>query len=260
MDDAEVQMRRALGLQGDSNRSRPEPERSESAPRPGGQFMQAGGHRRRFVQDGDIPVTIVRREHSGDMLARPAAATPSSNRLQRTEAALAAETATRERAERSLAEAQAMLRDLQTKLGHAALAKDEAAAALRREREEFASMRDAAAEQTARVHEAESRAEAAEVALGKIEDELQSERGARKVAERALKQAIADKEAAERLLLDLSSAPDPEPAPVVPARRMQPVQAAPRRTKVAKVFVPEPETEPEPVKWWLPKQEKARRR
>ena len=223
--------------------------------------MQAGGHRRRFVQDGDIPVTIVRREHSADMLARPAAATPSSSRLQRTEAALAAETAARERAERALAEAHAVVRDLQTKLGHAALAKDEAAAALRREREEFASLKDSVAEQTAHVEEAESRAQAAEQALGKIEDELASERSARKAAERSLKQAIADKEAAERLVLDLSSAPDPDPAPVIiPARRIQPVQAAPRRAKVAKVFVAEPESEPEPVKWWLPKQDKARRR
>src|SRR6185312_13951062 len=61
MDDAEQQMRRALGLYGDAPRPRPENERSEPAQRAGGGFMQ-GVHRRRFVQDGEVPVTVVRRD------------------------------------------------------------------------------------------------------------------------------------------------------------------------------------------------------
>ena len=109
-----------------------------------GERFNGGLHRRRFVQDGDIPVTVLRRDqgheapvHRG---AAPAAA-PTSSRLQRTEAALAAETAAREKAERSLAEAQSVVRDLQTKIGHAELAKNEAIETLRREREAWSQLR-----------------------------------------------------------------------------------------------------------------------
>ena len=54
-------------------------------------------------------------------VAAPSA--PTTSRLQRTEAALAAETIAREKAERSLSETQSVVRDLQTKIGHAELAK-----------------------------------------------------------------------------------------------------------------------------------------
>ena len=54
---------------------------------------------------------------------------------------MAAEIATRERVERGLAEAQAAVHDLQTKLGHADLARQEAVEALRRERESTAGVR-----------------------------------------------------------------------------------------------------------------------
>src|SRR6185437_12255472 len=106
LDDAEVQMRRALGLQG-----------------------------------GEIPVTVVRRESGPDSPASHVTPTPpSSSRLQRVEIALAAELAARDRAERALGEAQALIRDLQTKLGHAELAKDEVSRVVEREREATASL------------------------------------------------------------------------------------------------------------------------
>ncbi len=101
--------------------------------------FNGGLHRRRFVQDGDVPVTVLRREPGHEAPVHRAVATPvaapSSSRLQRTEAALAAETARREKAERALADLQAVLRDLQTKIGHAELTKTEAMAALKAERE-----------------------------------------------------------------------------------------------------------------------------
>jgi hypothetical protein len=106
---------------------------------------QVGGTRRRFVQEGQVPVVIVNRE-AGDAplvgrAARTAAALPE--RLRDHEAALAAEQLARQRAERALQDAQAIVHELRTKLGHAELARQElesqraaSAAALTRMREE----------------------------------------------------------------------------------------------------------------------------
>src|SRR5689334_9659888 len=64
-DEAESQMRRALGLMGEPPRHRPEADRLEQPVRSGGGYG-GGLHRRRFVQDGDIPVTVLRREPGHD--------------------------------------------------------------------------------------------------------------------------------------------------------------------------------------------------
>src|SRR6202012_6029673 len=113
---------------------RPEPERRESQIRSGGGGslggFGGGVDRRPLVQDGDVPVTVLRRDggheqtsHRGAGASMPA---PTSNRLQRTESALTAETVARDKAERALQESQALARDLQTKIGHAELARNEA--------------------------------------------------------------------------------------------------------------------------------------
>ncbi len=60
--EAESQMRKALGLLGESSRHRPDPERMEQPVIRGPDRFNGGLHRRRFVQDGDIPVTVLRRE------------------------------------------------------------------------------------------------------------------------------------------------------------------------------------------------------
>jgi hypothetical protein len=143
-DEAESQMRRALGLLGESSRNRPDQERMEQPSRGLGDRFNGGLHRRRFVQDGDVPVTVLRRDPGYEQPTHrgtPATAAPTSSRLQRTEAALTTETAARERAERSLAETQTIARDLQTKIGHAELAKTEAVEALRQERESMIQLR-----------------------------------------------------------------------------------------------------------------------
>lgn len=273
-DEAESQMRRALGLLGDSPRHRTEPDRSEQQGRSGGSF-NGGLHRRRFVQDGDIPVTVLRREPVHDTPAARIAApvnVPSSSRLQRTEAALAAETAARDKAERSLSEAYAVVRDLQTKIGHAELAKNEAIESLRREREAANAMRGEAEAWEARLREAEERALSAEDAANEVQDQLASERQARRTAEKALRAAEAAREAAEQLVRSLSEETS-EPLRSVPHRatrgatertRYEPVQAEPSRRgpPVAEPEVTEANarrqrpaepdsSEPEPVKWWL---------
>jgi hypothetical protein len=104
---AETQMRRALGLQ--STASPP----GDVAPPP----APAGPRRpaRRFARDGEVAVSVVHRD-----------AAVGTNRLEAARQALQAQTAGREQAERRLVEAQETIRELQTQLAHARLAREEA--------------------------------------------------------------------------------------------------------------------------------------
>jgi len=248
MDDAEQQMRRALGLHGDAPRPRPEGERAEPGQRAGGGFMQ-GLHRRRFVQDGEVPVTVVRREAPDAAHPGTGPAGPTSSRLQRVEAALATETVGRERAERALHEAQAAVQALQTKMGHNDLAKNEAVAASKRHLEEVVTLREELAAGAERLHEAETRAHDIEEDLRAARAELAEERRARKLAERLLR------EATEEAVL----APSYEIAPA--HRPREPVERIPARRGRPPAVRAEPEVEPEPVKWWLlPVKTAAKRR
>ncbi len=260
VDEAESAMRKALGLLGETPRHRPETDRLDQPAR-GGDRFNGGLHRRRFVQDGDVPVTVLRHQAGHEAPAHRATtvpvAAPSSSRLQRTEAALAAETAGREKAERALADLQTVLRDLQTKIGHAELAKNEAVEALRREREAMADLRADADSLTSRLEEAEARANDAEQAAREAERLAADERHARKSLERSLHAAEAARDAAQQLVRTLSAetsgpalietparrAPvaDPELVPVARKRGRPP---GPRKIVV-------PQVEPEPVKWWL---------
>jgi hypothetical protein len=261
-DEAESQMRKALGLLGEGQRNRSEPERSEQSHRVGDRF-NGGLHRRRFVQDGDVPVTVLRRDPGHEVPAHRGgapAAPPTSSRLQRTEAALAAETAARERAERSLAETQALAHDLQTKIGHGELAKNEAFEALRRERDVVSQLRADARAFEERLQEALSLKHVAEQAAESFEHQLADERHMRKAAERALKASESARETAEQLVRALS-----EEAPV--ARQMEPARRPRSEPEVVAATisrrprVPElPAAEPEPVKWWLNPKPGAKRR
>jgi hypothetical protein len=240
MDDAEQQMRRALGLYGDAPRPRPENERAEPAQRTGGGFTQ-GVHRRRFVQDGEVPVTVVRRDVPDAAHAGGAQAAPTSSRLQRVEAALAVETAGRERAERALHEAQAALQALQTKIGHNDLAKNEAIASSKRHLDEVVALKEELAAGAERLLEAETRASDIEEDMRAMRAELTEERRARKLAERLLREAA--EEAAPSPTVAYEIAPPP--------RAHDPVERAPARRGRPPAVHAEPEVEPEPVKWWL---------
>jgi hypothetical protein len=112
----EAQMRRTLGLE-----HRPAASSSQYSPRLADRHQQT----RRFVRDGEVPVVLVgRRDQAGD--GATASGSQPVNRLAIAESALDAEHTARQRCERSLAEAQATVRELQTKIGHADLARDEA--------------------------------------------------------------------------------------------------------------------------------------
>jgi hypothetical protein len=281
-------MRRALGLLGETSRHRPESDRLEQPVRSGGGYG-GGLHRRRFVQDGDIPVTVLRREPGHDATPHRVIApvnVPTSSRLQRTEAALTAETAAREKAERSLNETYAVVRDLQTKIGHAELAKNEAIEALRRERELVAQMRTEAQGWDARLQDAYAQAQAAESAAQGYQDQLAEERQARRTAEKALAAAETARDAAEALVRTLSekatrSSPASSPRSIRRSAEQQPaetptagakrgalsgrtrrvadipvVETTARRGRVTENTVPEPE----PVKWWLNTKPASKRR
>jgi hypothetical protein len=213
-------MRKALGLTDTTLQLKPAPERVDQGHRPADRSA-FGSHRRRFVQDGDVPVTVVRRNP---------AAEPDLSRLQRVEAQLAAETAARAQAERALAEAQSQTRDLQTKLGHAELAKTEAQDTVRRYCETITDLRNEAAQQAALRHEAEARALQAEQVMAGLQDDLEKERTARKRAEKALRLAEQARTATERRVRELLKAP--------PVHHGWSAKAA-------------VEPKPEPVKWWL---------
>lgn len=245
MDDAEAQMRRALGLNG-TLRPRQDPERSDTQPRVQDRFNPA--HRRRFVQDGDVPVAYVRRDApQPELTARqPVPAAPANAKLQRLEAQLATETAARQQAERGFNEAQSALRDLRTKLGYADLARNEAVEALRRERESQQARMAALQEQIAQLPDLEAQVKSLTREVAALQTQLHDEKAERKAAEKALRAAEDARETAERLVRVLSEE-EAEGAGVT--------TLASRRTAKAAVKpaarVVEDEQEPEPVKWWL---------
>ena len=261
IDEAESQMRKALGLLGDTPRHRPDQDRMEQPNRMGDRFG-GGLHRRRFVQDGDIPVTVLRRDQAHDVPAHRGAApasTPSSSRLQRTEAALANETAAREKAERTLAETQAVVRDLQTKIGHSELAKVEAADALRIEREVNLQFRAEVQGWEDRLRDAQARIRSAEEAAASYQEQLAEERHSRKIAEKALHVAEAARMAAEQIAATLSEEAAKSRHVAVTGRAAAVPELTPAPTRRRRV--PEvPVDEPEPVKWWLNSKPASKRR
>jgi hypothetical protein len=250
MQAAEARMRRALGLDGEQLRARPAPERIEPPGRTVERFVP-GGHKRRFVHDGEVPVTVVhglisgRREHGEGNGSRNGNHAPT-NRLEIAEAALAAEIATRERTERALQEAQAAAHDLRTKLGHADLARQEAVEASRREREAAEALR------------AELQLAQAQIAIAQQ---------AQEAAERALAE-LQEKMAAPVEVEIPVVAPEPEPA--TPARRGRKPRAKaaaaeppapvakPRKVGRPRTKASAPARESKPIRWWLTPRKKRK--
>jgi hypothetical protein len=247
MQAAEARMRRALGLDGEQLRSRPPPERVDTQQRPMERFSTQG-HKRRFVHDGEVPVTLVhglvsgRREHADGNGTRPGANAQPTNRLEVAEAALAAEIATRERAERSLAEAQATVHDLRTKLGHADLARQEAVEALRRERETTAGLQASLQDAEEQVSAARQAHEAAQRTLAEWRERQETRSAA--VAEELPRPRRGRKPRAQIL-----TPTDTVAAPTAPRKG----PGRPRSTE------PKPMREPKPIRWWLTSKAKKKR-
>jgi hypothetical protein len=177
----EEQMRRALGLRQGSS--------------PPARFSSSGAHaphpkKRQFARDGDVPVEVLHgRDNSSGV-----------NQLDATRQAVQAQTAAREEAERLLTEARHTIHDLQTKLGHERLARDETAKqaeTAKRELEQAltAARADLEAEHDLRLTMARERDQAI---LGRqaAEDRLRQAKEARKIAGRAKTAAPAQAPAA----------------------------------------------------------------
>ena len=201
-------MRRALGL---GSEAPPQPTPMASPPTPA---MGLHPQRRRFVRDGEV--LVQHKEHS-------AASETGTNQLAAARQALREQFAAREEAERALAELQAVNRDLQTKLAHERLARDEA------------------------VNRAEAARQAAEQALQAVRDELESERARRLQAEE--KSA-----AAYELLPEAPRQPDLLEAAPAPRRRGRPPKV---RTPepVAEPTETQDQSDQDQsdfVEWWVP--------
>jgi regulator of replication initiation timing len=201
----EAQMRRTLGLE-----HRPAASSSQYSPRLADRHQQT----RRFVRDGEVPVVLIgRRDQAGD--GTTSSASPPVNRLAIAENALDAEHAARQRCERALAEAQATVHELQTKIGHADLARDEAvetASHLRAENEQ-------------------------------LKAELTAERQTRAEAEQALQKALDGRGYGGR---DRVARPAPtlaEAGQTLPRKLGRPLGS---KNGVRKT----PMKEPKPVRWW----------
>jgi hypothetical protein len=170
----EAQMRHALGLDGQMQA----PRADEQPPPPGPGHDRLSLHRppRRFVKDGEVPVTVVRRAHPMEGVASVAPVT--SNQLEAARQTIRSQAVATERAERALNDAQAAIRDLRTKLAHERIAKEEAFQTVRRLETE----RDAALStvQTMRMDLATER-----VGREKLEQELHKAVDARHAAETA---------------------------------------------------------------------------
>ena len=164
-------MRQALGLH-DTPPSRSIPD--HPTPSMNGSHPQ----RRRFVREGEVPVTLVNRDQRPD-------GAPGYNQLEAARQAIRSQAAARERAERLLEEAQSTIRDLQTKLAHERLAKDEALQAAQR---------------------AATARQDVQLTLQAVQAELTAERLARRAAENAAAKAQDGCREAEQRLRDIRAA------------------------------------------------------
>ncbi len=166
----------------------------------------------------------------------------------------------REKAERALSEAQSGVRDLQTKIGHAELAKNEALETLRRERETAGQGRAEFDGLRADLRTVSDELAEVKTTLEQTKELLEEERRARKVAEKAQKSAETAREEAERLVRALSEvettvAPAPTQAPIAAASAKAGKSSRSPAKANGDLFAAETPrrgaAEPEPVKWWL---------
>jgi len=187
-DSTEMKMRQALGLENrqaarDKTPSVPtgrlslRPHSSDDPP-----WRRSS---RRFVQDGEVPVTVVR----GRWPHTSGADEPVANRVAVAEAALDSERLQRERIERSLQNALDTVRDLQTKQAHIELARDEAVQALKRNAEALDSLHAALRSHQEQLAAMRTAVGTGDRALRESMAALTAERTARIEAESALQEA-----------------------------------------------------------------------
>jgi hypothetical protein len=155
-------------------------------------------------------------------------AAAGTNRLEAARQALQAQTAGREQAERRLVEAQATIRELQTQLAHARLARDEAVQRAAAEKQALAALQ----------------AELLTARAGLQEADQRQPRLPARPAEEPPSGARA--KTGQRVVAgDLLEG-------VTPTRVAEPLAPARRRGRPRKVAPPQPEPEQDFVEWWKP--------
>jgi len=169
---------------------------------------------RRFVRDGEVPVVLVSRRDQGADGAAASGSLPV-NRLAMAEHAYDTEHAARQRCERALTEVQLTVRELQTKIGHAHLARDEAVDTATHLRDENA----------------------------RLKVELAAERQARAEAEQVAQKVLDGGEYGPRRRVVRAAASVSESGQVLPRKLGRPMGS---KNGVRKA----PVKEPKPVRWW----------
>jgi hypothetical protein len=216
-DDAEAQMRRALGLMGET----PIRDGSPVAPtkrlslRPRSPDIMSGDRSaRRFVRDGEVPVTVVRPRWN-QAAGKDA---PVTNHLAVAEAAAQTERQGRERAERALQDSANTIQNLQTKQAHIELSRNEALAALKDSAAALESLHE-----TLRSHQEQLAAMEAAVKAG--DQAVRESSAALKAAQSARLAEQSARIAAEEALAEALAAP-----PVVPPARERVTRPPARKT------------------------------
>jgi len=121
-------MRHALGLDGQTQA--PSPAEHVSPAVATSDRLSLHRPPRRFVKDGEVQVTTVRRTHPTEAVTGLGPSTYSQ--LEQARQTIRSQAISVERAERAVADAQNAIRDLRTKLAHERLAKDEGMQTVRR--------------------------------------------------------------------------------------------------------------------------------
>ena len=200
-------MRRALGLDGETSHVSQATHSSNPS---------NGPHQRRhFARDGDVPVTMV---HSD-----------SGSRFQQLDAARVAlrqQTAAREEAERLLADARNTIHDLETKLGHERLARDEIMQRVNEDGLQF------------------------EETLTAAQEELAAERARRAAAERERDEAVVATQTAEQRLRQRTVVKAALPPPATFPSDHQPPRRRGRPPEIARQD--DSSDDSEIVEWWSP--------
>jgi hypothetical protein len=235
-DSAEARMRLALGL-GTRPAHSGQPA-TASSPVPA--THDSGRQRRRFAQDGDVPVVILHRGRDAEA--------GGENKLAALTADLREERAARQKSERALDEANVLISSLKTKLKHAEMALEEKTLAESEARAQWDAV--LVAEREAR-QQAETKAAESALALSLLERKMES----------AGKQNTASVEAAKPLPApDLFGEPDAAPAPPPGPKRQMSKKTVGRAARSAVAAPPQPEQsaepagedEDKPIEWWLP--------
>ena len=219
--------------------------------------------RRRFAQDGDVPVVMLHRGRDNDA--------GGENKLAALTVDLREERSARQKSERALEEANVLISSLKTKLKHAEMSLEEKLLHEGEARAQWDALLNA--EREAR-QQAETRAAEASLALSMLERKIEAAATTKPVQPVAVEptalppadlfggqEASATLSAAPKRRLTKKASPEPEPEPevvTVSAKRQQEPQQPVGQAAVRPAGLADDE-EDKPIEWWLPSFRAARK-